>query len=152
MSIGRWVIVCLVLDGIFLFPFTSFLYAKTIRDEITGGFRFVSPGLSDQKRWKVEGDKAKFISKKIIEITPARAVVYNGSKPEYFIKAEWARMNKLTKDVWTEGRVEIIRGSSKITGKGLRWKTEQKQVSILSDVKMSLSMDESKQWQMVGAK
>lgn len=143
------IISCLILEGIFLFLFASSLWAKGMKDEITGGFRFISPGLSDQNRWKVEGDKARFISRKIIEITPARAVVYNGSVQEYFINAEWARMNKVTKDLWTEGNVEIVRGNSKITGKGLRWETNKKQVSILSDVKMSLSMDESKQWQMM---
>ena len=149
MRIGRLIISCLILEGIFFFSFSSSLWAKRMKDEITGGFRFVSPGLSGQKRWKVEGDKAKFISQKIIEVTPARAVVYNGTTPEYFIKADWARMNKENKNIWTEGKVEIIRGNSKITGKGLNWETDKKQVSILSDVKMTLSMNESKQWQMM---
>lgn len=134
---------------LFCIFFAGLVYAKNAVDEITGGFRFVSPGVEGQKRWKIEGDKAKFISLKVIEVVPVRAIVYNGQDPEYCIRTDWARMNKDTKSVWTDAPVEIIKGDSRVTGIGLRWKTKKKRVTILSHVKMTLDVDEAKQWQMV---
>lgn len=122
------------------------VFAASSGDEITGGFRFVSPGVGNEKRWKVEGDRAEFISEDLIKISPVRAVVYGEKEPDYFVKADWARLNKVTKEVWTDSAVEITRGNSKLTGMGLHWEMAKKQATIMSHVKMMLSQDEAKQW------
>jgi hypothetical protein len=129
------------------FQSSCFAEGESSGDEITGGFRFASPGAGDQYRWKVEGDRARFISKDVIEISPVKAIVWSEKESEYLIKADWARLDKTTKDIWTDSPVEIIKGNSKMTGVGLKWFTAKKRVRILKDVKMTLDLGEAKQWQ-----
>jgi lipopolysaccharide export system protein LptC len=117
------------------------------REEITGGFRFASPGFKDGYRWKVEGDRARFISPEVIEISPVRAVISSETESEYVIKMDWAQLNRTTKDVWSDAQVEVIKDNSKMTGIGLRWYTARKLVRILKNVKMTLDLGDSNQWQ-----
>jgi len=116
--------------------------AWCIADEITGGFRFVSPADEQKNRWKVEGDKALFISTDVIEISPVRATVSISQGEEMIINMRWARLNRTTKDVWTNSPIEVIKGKSRLTGIGLRWNTHDKSVKILKQVRMEIDTKE----------
>jgi LPS export ABC transporter protein LptC len=115
-------------------------------DEITGGFRFVSPAGEQKNRWKVEGDRALFIDQNVIEVSPVRATVSISEGEEMIIKMPWARLNRNTKDVWTNASIEVIKGKSRLTGVGLRWNTHDKNVKILKKVRMEIDSDELKTW------
>ncbi|MBI1871470.1 MAG: LPS export ABC transporter periplasmic protein LptC [Chlamydiae bacterium] len=120
------------------------LLADSSTGEITGGFRFVSPGFENQKRWKVEGEKAQFLPGDEIEIRPVHGIVYGRNEPDYLIETEWARVHQTTKDIWTDAPVKIIRGNTKVTGLGLRWNTGKKTARIVSQVKMNLDLGEAR--------
>ena len=109
---------------------------QPLGDEITGGFKFASPAFEKEGRWKVEGDKAKFISSEIIEVSPVRAVVYGNGSPDILIRMDRAQINRSTKDVWSDA-----------VATGMQWDTAKKVVTLLKDVKMKIDVEEAKQWQ-----
>lgn len=133
----------MVLNKIFTVVFAVHMIAGTLvvgsgADEITGGFRFVSPAGEQKNRWKVEGDRALFIDQNVIEVSPVRATVSISEGEEMIIKMPWARLNRTTKDVWTDASIEVIKGKSRLTGVGLRWNTHDKNVKILKRVRMEI--------------
>lgn len=120
---------------------------QPLGDEITGGFKFASPAFEKEGRWKVEGDRAKFISADIIEVSPVRAIVYGNDGPDIFIRMDWAQIDRNTKDMWTDAIVEIQRGNSTVTANGMRWETSKKIITLLKNVKMMIDVEEAKQLQ-----
>ena len=141
-TVNRWMVGLFFCTLCVLPPFSCFAESGSSGDEITGGFRFVSPAEKGESRWKVEGDHAKFLSEEVIEISPVRATIHHSEENPYIIHAPWARLNKTTKDVWTDSAIEILQGNSKLTGVGLKWESARKEIKILSHVKMILYLDE----------
>ncbi|MBI1883885.1 MAG: LPS export ABC transporter periplasmic protein LptC [Chlamydiae bacterium] len=135
---------CMLCASFFLPILVNGVETGSTGDQITQGFRFVSPGFENEKRWKVEGDEAQFLSDDKIEIRPVRAVVYGRNEPDYFIESSVGYVDKNTRDVWTEAPVEITRGDFKLTGVGMYWETLKRTAVIHKNVKMVVDSSEMK--------
>lgn len=116
------------------------------KEEVTDGFSFVSSAIGNDKRWKIDGDRARFRTDGFIEIDGVRAEVFGKNEEKYYILTDRARINRNFTKIISDERITIIRGEAQITGDGLLWDADKKIAIIKKNVKVVILRKEGKRF------
>ena len=117
-----------------------------VSEEVADGFSFVSSASEDGKRWKVDGDRARFLLDGFIEIDGVKAVVFGKDEERYYLFTDQARINKNFTKILSDKFVRMVRGEAEITGVGLEWSAEKKVVIIKKNVTVIITSEEGKEF------
>ena len=128
--LGIFLCMCAGLSGLFSAD------DGVISEEVADGFSFLSTAIGSDKRWKVDGDSARFLLDGSIEITGVKAEVFGRAEETYYVYTDRALVNRNFNEIKSDTVVRIIRGETEISGEGLEWNADKKVAIIKKNVKV----------------
>lgn len=109
---------------------------------VRDGFRRYIPDSEGDVQWELEGETARFLSSRLIEIVSLTAISHDPKVRNLVINVDQVVFDMETKEVTADaGRVTVRRDNMVLTGRGLSWVPANKEIRVLEDVR--LLIDES---------
>ena len=118
---------------------------RTPTSRVRGGFSRYLPDSDGEIEWELKGDSARFLSLTEIEITRVKMKALDPRLEGLTINVDIVIFNTKTKVARSdEGRVTVRRGNSVLTGKGLLWTPDWKELRIFEDVKVLINEENNR--------
>ncbi len=109
---------------------------KAPAQKVSGGFSRYIPNSDGDILWELDGETARFLSARLVEINRLTATSFDPEADDLVIRADDVTYDLKTQEVATEeGRIEVRREKMVLTGKGVQWTPKGKRIRVLEDVK-----------------
>ncbi len=109
---------------------------RTPAQKVSGGFSRYIPNGDGDILWELDGETARFLSSRLVEINRLTATSFDPEAEDLVIKADDVTYDLKSQAVATdEGRIEVRRENMVLTGKGVQWTPNGKRIRVLEDVK-----------------